>query len=132
MAEIALVTFLALIQFTIMGIQVGRMRVKHSVLAPAASGDPEFERMFRVHQNTMEQLVVFLPALWMYGYFQDPLWGAAIGGLFIIGRVLYQRAYLRDPSQRTLGFSLGLLSYSILAVGALLGAGKVLWGQYVA
>ena len=132
MEVIAIVTFIALLQYTLMAFKVGQMRVKHEVRAPATTGDPEFERMFRVHQNTMENLVVFLPALWMYGYFQNPLWGAGIGMLFVIGRFLYQRAYLEDPTSRSRGFLLGLLSFSILLVGALIGAGKVLYVNYFA
>ena len=127
---IAIVTFLALLQYTMMGYKVGQMRVKHGVKAPAMSGHPEFERVFRIQQNTMEQLVVFLPALWMYGYFQDPIWGAGIGLVFVIGRFVYQRSYFKDPASRGTGFLLGLLSWSILLVGSLIGAGKVLYVNY--
>jgi glutathione S-transferase len=90
----AIVTLLALMQFMLFSIQVGSMRVKHGVKAPAIAGHPEFERMFRVQQNTMEQLVVFVPALWIFAYLVNPLWGAGIGLLFIIGRFVYRAAYL--------------------------------------
>ncbi|MCP4300707.1 MAG: MAPEG family protein, partial [Gammaproteobacteria bacterium] len=73
MEAVAIVTILALGQFVLFSIQVGSMRVKHGVKAPATSGHAEFERMFRVQQNTMEQLVVFIPALWMFAYFVKPL-----------------------------------------------------------
>ena len=65
MEATAIVTFLALGQFILFGIQVGSLRARHGVKAPATAGHEEFERMFRVHQNTLEQLVVFLPALWL-------------------------------------------------------------------
>ena len=68
MEYIAIVTLLALMQFMLFSIQVGAMRVKHGVKAPATVGHPDFERMFRIQQNTMEQLVVFIPALWVYAH----------------------------------------------------------------
>ena len=118
----AIVTALALLQFTWFSIQVGSMRVKHGVKAPAMSGPPEFERMERVQQNTMEQLVVFLPALWLHAYLVNPLWAAGIGLVFIIGRFIYRAAYLRDPATRSLGFTTGFLATAVLLVWALVRA----------
>ena len=76
-----IVTTVALLQFIWFCVQVGGMRAKHDVKAPAMSGPPEFERMMRVQQNTMEQLVVFLPALWMHAYVVNPKWAAATASL---------------------------------------------------
>lgn len=117
-----IVTVLALIQFTIFSFQVGKMRMKHEVKAPATTGHADFERMFRVHQNTMEQLVIFVPALWLFGYFVDSLWGAGIGVVFIAGRMVYRAAYLKDPSTRSVGFGLGLAANVVLLIGALIAA----------
>ncbi len=66
MEAVAIVTVVALAQFVFFSIQVGSMRGKHGVSAPAVTGHPEFERMFRIQQNTMEQLVAFIPALWIF------------------------------------------------------------------
>ena len=118
----AIVTCLALLQFSWFSVQVGGMRGKHGVKAPAMSGPPEFERMMRVQQNTMEQLVVFLPALWLHAYLVNPLWAAGIGLLFIIGRFIYRAAYLRDPSSRSLGFVTGYIATAVLLVWALVRA----------
>ncbi len=118
----AIVTLLALMQFMLFSIQVGSMRVKHGVKAPAISGHPEFERMFRVQQNTMEQLVVFVPALWIYAYLVNPLWGAGIGLLFIIGRFVYRAAYLKDPASRSNGFTIGVLAIAVLLVWSFVAA----------
>ena len=118
----AIVTALALLQFSWFSVQVGSMRGKHGVKAPAMSGPPEFERMMRVQQNTMEQLVVFLPALWLHAYLVNPLWAAGIGLLFIIGRFIYRSAYLRDPSSRSLGFVTGYVATAVLLVWALVRA----------
>jgi uncharacterized MAPEG superfamily protein len=118
----AIVTLLALMQFMLFSIQVGSMRVKHGVIAPAITGHPEFERMFRVQQNTMEQLVVFVPALWTYAYLVNPLWGAGIGIFFVIGRFIYRAAYLKDPASRSNGFTIGVLATAVLLVWSLVAA----------
>jgi len=131
MEAIAVVTILALIQFYVFAVQVGRMRAKHGISAPAITGHPEFERMFRVQQNTMEQLVIFVPALWIYGYFGNPLWGAAVGLVYIVGRFIYKRGYLIDPSKRSLGFTIGVIAISVLLVGGLIAAGQDLYINYL-
>jgi glutathione S-transferase len=118
----AIVTLVALMQFMLFSIQVGAMRVKHGVKAPAITGHPEFERMFRVQQNTMEQLVVFVPALWIYAYLVNPLWGAGIGIFFVIGRIVYRVAYLKDPASRSNGFTIGVLATSVLLAWSLVAA----------
>ena len=75
----AIVTLLALLEYNFFTFRVGTSRAKYEVAAPATSGNPEWERMFRVQQNTLEQLMVFLPALWIFSTFVDPTIGAAIG-----------------------------------------------------
>ncbi len=122
MEYVAIVTLLALMQFMLFSIQVGAMRVKHGVKAPATSGHSEFERMFRIQQNTMEQLVVFVPALWIYARLVNPLWGAGIGLFFVIGRFVYRAAYLKDPASRSNGFTIGVLATSVLLVWSLVAA----------
>jgi hypothetical protein len=62
----SLVTIASLILYLSVIINVGRARVKYKIPAPQTSGDPDFERVFRVQQNTLEQLVLFLPALWLF------------------------------------------------------------------
>jgi len=119
MEAIAIITILALLQFVWFSIQVGSMRGKHDVKAPAMSGPAEFERTLRVQQNTMEQLVVFLPSLWLYAHLVNPLWGAGIGAVFIIGRFVYRAAYLQDPAGRGLGFTIGFFATAVLLVWSL-------------
>lgn len=122
MEATVIITALALLQFTWFGFQVGAMRGKHGVKAPATSGHEEFDRMFRVHMNTLEQLAVFIPALWMHAWLANPMWGAAIGGVFIIGRFLYRAEYFRDPASRSLGFGLTLIPSTVLLLWALAAA----------
>ena len=122
MEAVAIVTILALLQFYWFGFEVGKMRVKHQCKAPAITGAPEFERMFRVQQNTMEQLVMFLPALWLYASLVNPLWGAGIGIIYLVGRVIYRASYVKDPATRSLGFTISSLPTAVLLFWSLYAA----------
>lgn len=122
MALVSIVIALALIQFLVFGLLVGRARVRCNVLAPATVGHPVFERYFRVQQNTLEQLIVFLPSVWLFGEYLSPLWAALLGLFFLFGRVVYLVGYVADPNKRGMGFGLSFLPLMILALGALVGA----------
>jgi len=119
---VAIVTILALGQFVLFSIQVGSMRGKHGVKAPAMSGHPEFERMFRIQQNTMEQLVVFVPALWIFARYVNPLWAAGMGLVFIVGRFIYRSSYLKDPASRSMGFTITFVPTAVMLVWGLIAA----------
>ncbi len=118
----AIVTAIALLEYMFFSFRVGFGRAKYDVPAPAVSGNEIWERMFRVQQNTLEQLVVFIPALWLFTHFWSPLWAAVIGVLFIVGRPLYYAGYVADPNKRTAGFLMGFLASVVLVVGSLIGA----------
>jgi uncharacterized MAPEG superfamily protein len=122
MALVAAVIELALIEFLVIGILVGRARVRCNVVAPATTGHPVFERYFRVQQNTLEQLIVFVPSMWLFGLYVSTIWAAGLGILFVIGRALYLTGYVKDPKKRGAGFGLSFLPNVILALGALAGA----------
>lgn len=122
MEPIAIVTVLAVFQAFGFAFLVGKQREKHSVKAPAMTGDPEFERAFRVHQNTVEQMVIFIPALWLFGHYVHALIGAGLGLVFVISRFIYRKSYLNDPTSRTAGFGIGALVMMILMIGGLVGA----------
>ncbi|MBT8086934.1 MAG: MAPEG family protein [Woeseiaceae bacterium] len=122
MTPIAIVTILAIGQFILFSVQVGSMRGKHGINAPAIAGHPEFERMFRIQQNTMEQLVAFIPALWIFGYVVNPKWGAAIGLVYIVGRFVYRAEYLKDPASRGLGFTISFVPTAVMLLWALVAA----------
>ena len=87
-----------------------------------ATGDQTFERYFRVQQNSMEQLILFLPAIALFGLYVSQPIGAGLGLVFILGRALYARAYYRNPEDRGLGFGLSVLSNLVLTFGGLIGA----------
>jgi len=122
MAYIDIVTALALLQFILFGFQVGSARTKYGVKAPATTGNEIFERYFRVQQNTLEQLVAFLPGLYLFGRYLDPLWGAGFGFVYLIGRQVYAASYVKDPAKRGAGFGLTFMPTVVLIVGGLVGA----------
>ena len=117
----SLVTVLALMLFFVFTANVGRARAKYKVLPPQTSGDPDFERVFRVQQNTLEQLILFLPSLWLFSLFVSPIWGAGVGTLWIIGRILYAWGYYQAAEKRFIGFGINALSLLVLLVGSLVG-----------
>ena len=123
MEAVAIVTGLALLQYTWFSFYVGVMRQKHGVSAPAMQGHADFERAFRVQQNTLEQLMVFLPAMWLYAWFANPLWAAGIGLVFIVSRFIYRQSYLNQPSSRGRGFVPGFLVSMYLLIGGIIAAG---------
>lgn len=127
MEAVAIVTGLILIQTFHFAFQVGQARMKHKIDAPAMIGDDEFMRVFRVHQNTVEQLVLFIPAMWMFAYYVHALTAAGIGLLFIVSRVIYRNQYVRDPRSRGKGFGPGALLMAILILGSIVGAGLELY-----
>ncbi len=116
MEWVIIVTVLLLLQYALFGVQVGSMRGKHGVKAPAISGAPEFERMYRVHCNTMEQLVMFLPLMWLFAHFVNATWAAGAGVVFLVGRFLYRAEYLKDPASRSPGFTLTFLPSAVIAI----------------
>ena len=119
MEAVVIVTVLALVQYMFFCVQVGGAREKSGVKAPATAGNTEFECVNRVHQNTLEQLIVLIPALWMYAHYVNPLWGAGMGVVYIIGRFIYRAAYTKDPSSRTLGFALSFLPGAVMSIWVL-------------
>lgn len=117
----SLVTVSALILYLALTINVGRARAKYKVTPPEMAGDPNFERVLRVQQNTLEQLVLFLPGLWLFSQFVSPAWGAGLGTVWIVGRILYAWGYYQAAEKRTIGFGIGSLSTLILLGGSLIG-----------
>jgi glutathione S-transferase len=117
----ALVTLLALALYMATLMNTGRQRRRCDVRAPAVTGPPEFERAFRVQQNTLEQLILFLPALWLFAYYASPRWGGLIGLVWLAGRAYYAYCYYRDPETRGAGFVVSFISAVVLWLGALIG-----------
>jgi uncharacterized MAPEG superfamily protein len=126
-AWVNLVTLLAVIEFFVFGALVARARGKYNVPAPAMAGHEVFERYFRAHYNTLELLIMFIPALWIAAAYWNPLWVAGIGAVYLVGRILYLRGYVSDPKARSNGFLLSIVPIGLLALGGLGGAIKALF-----
>ncbi|HKE93804.1 MAG TPA: MAPEG family protein [Povalibacter sp.] len=122
MHYVAIVSVLAFAQVIIMGVLVARARGRYGVAAPSVTGHEVFERYFRVHLNTLEQLVIFIPSMWLFAHYVSPRWAAAAGVLFLVGRVVYATSYIRDPKSRSLGFALGAVPMLLMMVGVLVSA----------
>jgi hypothetical protein len=122
MAYVDIVTALAIFQFVVFGMKVARARAKYGVKAPAVTGNDVFERHFRVQQNTLELLIVFLPGIYLFSRYFNPLWATALGAVYLLGRELYAASYVKDPAARGAGFGLSALPSWILAAGGLTGA----------
>lgn len=121
MPIVTIVVMLALIEYNFFAFQVGFSRGKYGVKAPAISGNIEFEKLFRVQGNTLEQLIVFIPSIYGFAYFISEPWAAGIGCFFIIGRFLFFLGYKSDPAKRTPGFLMTFLTNQVLLIGTLVG-----------
>lgn len=119
----SVITLLSLLLYFILTINVGRARFKYKVPPPATTGEPNFERYLRVQQNTLEQIVFFLPLLWLFSYYVSELWGTILGGLWILGRILFAYGYYQEAEKRTLGFAISTLSSLSLLIGTLIALG---------
>lgn len=118
----SIVTTLALMQFIFFGALVAKARRRLDIPAPAMTGSPEFECLVRVHANTLERLVLFMPLLWMSAQFWNSVVMAGIGSVFLLARVLYWRGYVMHPEKRKAGNILTMLTLGVLLVATLAGA----------
>jgi uncharacterized membrane protein YecN with MAPEG domain len=123
-ALVAIVTILALLLYVFMSVRVGQARMKYNLPAPAISGNPDFERVFRVQANTLEWLPIFLPSLWLFAVMWNDRVAAAVGLVWIVGRWLYMTGYAREAKARSAGFMIQGLATLVLLFGAL---GRAVW-----
>jgi glutathione S-transferase len=116
---VAIVTLLALLVYFYMGLRVGRGRSRFGIDAPATSGHPDFDRLFRVHANTLEWLPLFLVSMWLFAIYWDEKIAAVIGLVWIGARIFYMLSYSKVASSRGPGFGIQALATGILLFGAL-------------
>lgn len=125
----AFITAFSLLLYVVLSFKVGAARGKYGVHAPATTGNEAFERVYRVQMNTLEQLVFFLPSLWLFAmYVQLPLLQGILGAGWIIGRMIYAKAYYKAAEKRVAGFIISLTSASLLLIGGIYGVVRVLLG----
>src|SRR5262245_56247198 len=123
-ALVAIVTLVALLLYFFMSTRVARARGKYGVAAPAISGNPDFERVFRVQANTLEWLPLFLVSMWLFALYWDDRVAAGVGAVWIVGRILYMTGYTRAAAARSMGFLIQALATGVLLFGAL---GRIIW-----
>ena len=116
---VVVVTFLALLTYFWTSLRVAAARAKYKVAVPAVTGPPEFERTYRVQANTLEWLPLFLPSLWLFAWYWNGKVAAALGVVWILARIYYAIAYVRDPAKRGPGFGVQALATAVLLFGAL-------------
>ena len=120
----SLITALSLFVYLVLTINVGRARSKYQIPAPAMTGDENFERVLRVQQNTLEQLIFFLPLLWLFTFYISSFWAGILGTSWLIGRIIYAWGYYQAAQKRVLGFAISSLSSMALLLGSLIG---IIW-----
>ena len=121
MSFVALVTLLLVSQYLYFMAMTGKARDELGIKAPATTGDEVFERILRVQLNTLEQLMVTLPALWLCANYFSTSFAGIMGLVFFAGRVLYRKAYIADPTTRGTGMMTGFLANIFLLVTAAMG-----------
>ena len=115
----ALVTVFVTFLIFVFSAKVGKLRMQTGIKAPAMVGDEKFECANRVHCNTIEQAVIFLPVLWLFAIYYNDLYACIAGALWIIGRIMYANGYMNAPEKRSMGFMLGFLVFVGLAIAVL-------------
>jgi glutathione S-transferase len=120
----AIVTSLAVLLYLFTGIRVARARAAFGIKAPAIAGNADFERVFRVQMNTLEWMPIFLPSLWLFALYIGDGIAAAIGVVWIIGRILYMTGYSQAANKRGPGFGVQALAAGVLWLGSL---GAIIW-----
>ena len=117
----ALTTLVAVLLYLVTSINVAAARGKYKIEVPATAGNADFERIFRVQMNTLEQLVAFLPALWLFALYVNPAWSSVLGAVWIAGRALYAVGYTQSAPARSKGFVIAFAALAVLWLGAMWG-----------
>lgn len=118
---VALVTLLSGLLLFAMALTVARTRANVGIPAPAMTGDPLLERTIRAHYNTLEWILIFLPALWMFAIYVSVAWAAGLGALWIVARIVYFVGYRAEAKKRFPGFLVQAGTTTVLLLGALAG-----------
>lgn len=118
---VALVSALSVLVYYLTLLNAGIARIKFKIPAPSHSGPEDYERRMRAHQNTVEHLVMFLPALWTFALVVSPLWAAGIGAIWPVGRLFYMIGYSRSAQARRLPLYITMPSIYILILGSIIG-----------
>ena len=116
---VALVTLACSLMLFGMATVVARAHGKTGILPPTMTGHPDLENAVRAHMNTIEGLPIFLPSMWLFAIYWNANWAAALGVVWIFGRILYFVGYTTAPNKRFAGFGIQLAAAMALVLGAL-------------
>jgi glutathione S-transferase len=116
-----IVTLLAVLFYVFLSTRVAAARVKYGVKLPATTGNPDFERIFRVHMNTLEWMPTFLVPLWLCAVYLSDSAAAVLGLVWIVGRAMYFTAYRDAVEKRLPGFFVQAMACLLLLIGAAIG-----------
>ena len=120
----AFATCLAILVYVWTGLVVGKARKAHGVDYPNTHGSDDFNRVWRAHQNTLEQLAIFLPSLWLFATIVNDCWAGIVGVVWALGRILYVRGYVAAAPKRAPGFMIAILATAVALFWSL---GAVVW-----
>lgn len=115
----SIITLMSILITVLFAIRVGGARGKYEVKAPKCEGPEEFNRIYRVHQNTLEMMMLFLPSLWIFAASVSDQLAAAFGAIWLIGRIIYASSYVADPAKRSLGFTISFLAVAVMVIWSL-------------
>ncbi len=121
-ALMGLMTILMLLTYLWTGIRVDPARKKYDVNYPATHGPDDFNRVYRAHVNTLEQLAMAVPAFWIFAEATHAKYAAVAALVWVIGRIIYVVAYSKQADTRSTGFMIGFVA---LAVAILWSAGSL-------
>jgi glutathione S-transferase len=117
--SVAIITLVAGLVCFAMALTVARAHAKTGILAPAMTGNAHLERCIRAHINTLEWVPIFLPAMWLFAVYWNPIWASVLGAVWIVGRILYFLGYIAAPEKRYPGFFIQSMAVFVLSLGAL-------------
>ena len=123
----AFITLLTVALLFAVTFNVGRARGKYRIQAPATTGHEMFERAYRIQLNTIENVLMFLPALWLYAMLIGDKGAGDSGMIWLVGRIWYAIAYQTNPAKQGYGFLISLL----VIAGLWLGAAYGIYGVYL-
>lgn len=127
MELVFIVILIGLVEYMVFAGLVARARTKYGIKAPAIAGNPDFERTFRVHQNSLESLIIFIPAVWIFGMYVSAAWAAGLGAVYLVARIVYARGYIAAAEKRGPGAGISGVVTMILVLGGLI---RLVWTLY--
>ena len=117
----AIVTLLAIGLYFFFATRVAVAHGKFGIRLPATAGNPDFERVFRAHVNMLEWMPTFLVPLWLCAIYLNDAAAAALGLVWIGGRVWYFVGYSKAVEKRLPGFFIQSTACFLLFFGAAAG-----------